>query len=181
MTAKIWLRRHGSMRPETMTALSPQIYEYPTVHIRSESRMVQRTPAAPASRSRDSPDVERTSSKAQRFQIWVMSLVLAPTSPDDPQSQRALKPSREQPALALIGVRWAQFTAKTRPNSAPRTSRHTVSLHHSFGIPRLADNGQPRPPVHGGLRTPATRYVEIGQGRVDHRGRVPTRKVSRLR
>ena len=55
-----------------MTALSPQIYEYPTVQIRSGSRMAQRTPAAPASRSRDSPDVERTSSKAQRFQIWVM-------------------------------------------------------------------------------------------------------------
>src|SRR5881296_1873624 len=73
MTAKIWLRRNGSMRPETMTALSPQIYEYPTVQIRSGSRMVQHTPAAPASRSRDSPDVERTSSKAQRFQIWVMS------------------------------------------------------------------------------------------------------------
>src|SRR5207245_11710087 len=72
MTAKIWLRRNGSMRPETMTALSPQIYEYPTVQIRSGSRMVQRTPAAPASRSRDSPDVDRTSSKAQRLQIWVM-------------------------------------------------------------------------------------------------------------
>jgi hypothetical protein len=72
------------MRPETMTALSPQIYEYPTVQIRSESRMVQRTPAAPASSSRDSPDVERTSSTAQRFQIWVMSLVLGPTSPNDP-------------------------------------------------------------------------------------------------
>src|SRR5438094_1156368 len=55
-----------------MTALSPQIYEYPTVQIRSGSRMVQRTPAAPESSSRDSPGVERTPSKAQRFQIWVM-------------------------------------------------------------------------------------------------------------
>src|SRR5213594_24190 len=82
MTAKIWLRRNESMRPETMTALSPQIYEYPTVHIRSGSRMVQRTPAAPESSSRDSPGVERTPSKAQRFQIWVMR-ASAPSTAED--------------------------------------------------------------------------------------------------
>src|SRR5262249_43454268 len=39
LTAKIWLRRNGLMRPETMTALSPQIYEYPTVQKRSGARM----------------------------------------------------------------------------------------------------------------------------------------------
>src|SRR5258706_385111 len=33
--------------------------------------------------------------------------------------------------MGLVGARWAQFTTKTRPNSAPRTSRHTASLHHS--------------------------------------------------
>jgi len=78
-----------------MTALRPQIYEYPSGPIRSESRMLQRTPAAPASSSRDSPDVERTSSKAQRFQIWVMSLVLAATPPNDPQQDRLLNASNE--------------------------------------------------------------------------------------
>ena len=74
-----------------MTALSPQIYEYPTVQIRSGSRMVQRTPAAPESSSRDSPGVERTPSKAQRFQIWVMRVISVET-----QRYSALPNTRRQ-------------------------------------------------------------------------------------
>jgi len=72
MTAKIWLRRNGSMRPET-TAFSPQTHACPTARIGSGPRMVHGTSAAHASSSRDSPDIARTSGKAQRFQIWVMS------------------------------------------------------------------------------------------------------------
>ena len=115
MTAKIWLRRNGSMRPETMTALSPQIYEYPTVQIRSGSRMVQRTPAAPASRSRDSPDVERTSSKAQRFQIWVMRLVLAATSPTSSNDAGHLSLLWKRRLWSLLGV--------VGPGSRPDTAK----------------------------------------------------------
>jgi hypothetical protein len=45
----------------------------PTARIGSGPRMVHGTAAAHASRSRDSPAIEGTSGKAQRFQIWVMS------------------------------------------------------------------------------------------------------------
>src|SRR5206468_12567635 len=68
MTAKIWLRRNGSMRPETR-AFSPQTHACLTARIGSGPRMVLGTSAAHASSSRDSPDIERTSGKAQRFHM----------------------------------------------------------------------------------------------------------------
>jgi hypothetical protein len=48
--------------------------------------------------------------------IGLKSLVLAATSPNDPQWQRSFNPSPEALHLGLIGARWAAFTAKTRPN-----------------------------------------------------------------
>ena len=55
-----------------------------------------------------------------------MSLVLGPTSPNDPQRQRSLEPPAEGPPLARIGARWVQFTAKTRPNQSTPWSAGAV-------------------------------------------------------
>jgi len=51
------------------TALSPQIHESPTptVPIRAGPRMRHGTPAAPASSSRDSPDLEKHRARRSAF------------------------------------------------------------------------------------------------------------------
>jgi hypothetical protein len=48
-------------------------YRVPNRAARFGPRLAHGTSAAQASSSRDSPDIERTSGTAQRFQIWVMS------------------------------------------------------------------------------------------------------------
>ncbi len=72
-----------------------------------------------------------------------MSLVLAPTSPNDALRERSLKPLAEAPPLGLIGARWAPFTAKTRP------TKFVIHL----GI-HLADAGSE---VHSAAPAPTTR------------------------
>src|SRR2546427_5934970 len=52
-----------------------------------------------------------------------MSLVLAATSPSEPQRERSLRPPTEGLVLGLIGARWATFTAKTRPKSTSPNER----------------------------------------------------------
>src|SRR6266404_5095923 len=52
-----------------------------------------------------------------------MSLVLGPTSPNDPQRERSLKPPDKGSAMGLIGARWVPFTSKTRPNQYSRFAR----------------------------------------------------------
>src|SRR2546422_78998 len=52
-----------------------------------------------------------------------MSVVLAATSPSEPQRERSLRPPTEGLVLGLIGARWATFTAKTRPKSTSPNER----------------------------------------------------------
>src|SRR2546425_7746368 len=52
-----------------------------------------------------------------------MSLVLAATSPSEPQRERSLRPPTEGLVLGLIGARRATFTAKTRPKSTSPNER----------------------------------------------------------
>src|SRR5437016_14618654 len=72
---------------------------------------------------------------------WVMSLVLAATSADDPQWQRSLRSLLEASALGPVGAGWVQFTAKTRPTDVPR-KRQTQGTASAY--PRTAARPAPR-------------------------------------
>src|SRR5439155_1632432 len=92
---------------------------------------------------------------------------LAATSPNDPQRERSFKSPPEGPRLALIGARWAPFTAKTRPRSARLLAGTKLSNLEIGGRENIGAVGRPGDEgIHPGSTLQTRAHVvdqEIGE------------------
>src|SRR5919198_6014346 len=118
MTAKIWLRRNGSMKPETMTALTSQTYECPTVLVRRGPRQAPHSDGA-CEQLTGVSRYRKTSGTAQRFQIWVMSPPQMKIGVEVPQTTPRKLALLTLVAVSLFGSGYSNFLGNSWVKSSP--------------------------------------------------------------
>lgn len=145
-TAKIWLRRNGSMRRETFTvALSPHTYQCPPCGSAGASHGAPHLPGA-----RDSPMGPSRYLKNIGHGAALSDMGYEPRDGRHPAQRHPTRPVARRPFRARhLGAGWVPFTSKTRPSgrpSSPRPPLRPRSARHSLPSSRNSAKRKPGRP-----------------------------------